>query len=178
MTGDAPFVDDLRRKLVRGIERDARRRRRSARAVAVAGSVALAAAVPLGLGARSPDRALAISRSAGIIELRIADASAGAAQMTRELRAAGIDGEVRVVPVEPALVGRWAAVAEVARLRGREETVRLDRVETSPSRVRIPVAQVRESTGRFVFFAGRAPRAGEAPAIEDGRVPPDLIKSR
>ena len=176
MTGTVPFVEDLRRGLVRGIERDARRRRRIARSAAVACAVALAVALPLGLADRSPDRALAVSRGAGTIELRIADASAGAEQMTRELRAAGIDGEVRLVPVEPELVGRWAAVAEVAGRNTPAETVRLNHIAIASDAVRIPVEQVRESTGRFLFLAGREPQAGEAPAITDGRVPPELVR--
>jgi len=170
-----PFVADLRHDLVRGIERDTRRRRRTARVAAGVSAAALAAALPLGLATRGPERALAITRTPTTIELRIQDASAGADQLTRELRAAGVDGEVRVVPTGPELVGRWAAVAELAGGTA-PETVRLDRIRIGSDTIAVPVEPVRESTGRLVFLAGREPRAGESPQIEDGRVPPELVR--
>jgi len=187
MTSPLPFLDDLRGALVDGIERDARRRRRLAGALPLA-AVALAA-LAAAIASRGPERALAVSRDAGTIELRIADASAGAAEMTRELRAAGIDGEVRVVPVAPELVGKWAAGVEAAKTRGADErpapapsggrgpaqTVRLDRIEHTPDVVRIPVAAVRESSGRFIFLAGRAARPGESLAVDGGRVAHEAI---
>jgi len=178
MTAPLPYVDHLRGALVQGIARHARRRRR--RLTAAAPAAAPLPGLATAVAPRAPDRALAVTRTPDTIELRIADASAGAAAMTRELRAAGIDGEVRVVPVPTALVGKWAAGVELAKQpgpapapsggRGPAETVRLDRISHTPEVVRIPVAQVRESSGRFIFLAGRAARPGEALAVERGRV--------
>jgi hypothetical protein len=175
MTTPLPFVADLRGALLDGIALDGRRRRRRL-ATALMGTVALVAVLVTDIASRETERALAVTRASGTIELRIADAAAGAREMTRDLRNAGIDGEVRVVPVEPGLVGRWAAVVEVAGSRGPHETVRLNRIDISPDAVRLSVEQVRESTGRFLFLAGRRPRSGEPPAIRNGLVPRELLR--
>lgn len=175
MTSPPAYVEDLRSALVGGIARDVRRRRRRL-AGALPAVAVVAAGLAAGLAPRGPAHALAVTRTPETIELRIADATAGPGQLTRELRAAGIDGEVRTVPVEPALVGKWAAAVEIANAPGPEETVRLDRIELSGGVVRIPVEQVRASTGRFLFLAGRAPSEGEPPAVRDGRVPPELVR--
>jgi hypothetical protein len=37
-----------------------------------------------------------------------------------------------------------------------EEVVRLDRVRYRPETLRMPIAEVSESTGYFIFYAGRA----------------------
>ena len=168
------YLEQLRGDLVAGIHHD---RRRTRRVAAAATAALLLAALPAALATRVPDRALAVTRTADTIELRIADASAGAAAMTRELHDAGVKGEVQVVPAEPGQIGRWVAVVEVARRSdGGKETVRLSRIETTPERVSIPVSQARESTGRFLFLAGRAPRPGEEPAARDGKVRRELVR--
>lgn len=50
---------------------------------------------------------------------------------------------------------------------GPEQTVRLNRVEYDRETLRIPIAELRESTGYFIFHAGRETRPGEQP-MRDG----------
>ena len=45
--------------------------------------------------------------------------------------------------------------------------MRLDSIERSRDTLRIPIATVRESTGYFVFYAGREAKPGE-PLLRDG----------
>jgi hypothetical protein len=103
-----------------------------------------------------------------MLELRIQDASASGAQLTRELHEAGIHGEVRVIPVPPEIVGTWAAIEEaskrpldLAHPDTREQVVRLDRIQYGREVLRIPVSEVRESEGHFILWAGRAAKPGE-----------------
>jgi hypothetical protein len=113
--------------------------------------------------------ALAVTRDGDTLELRIQDAGASGEELTRDLQEAGIDGEVRVIPVPPDMVGTWAAIEEASKrpfdpnhpTTGREEIVRLDRIEYGRELLRIPVAKVRESEGHFILWAGRAARPGE-----------------
>jgi hypothetical protein len=102
--------DAIRSKLVGAI---GRRRRRLRSRAAIAGGVCVAvAAVLLGGGVFTggPERVLAIDDGSEWVTVRILDGDAGAAEMTRELQDAGIDGEVRVVPSDPQFVGRWMGV--------------------------------------------------------------------
>ena len=164
-------LPELRAGLIDGVRRAHGRRRRRRRLAAASTTFGLAAlALAFVLPAGGPDRALAIEAGPEVVELRIADFRAGAQRMTRELQAAGIDGEVRLVPVKPERVGTWVIKAEVARqgavpLRGRErrpeERIRLREIELTDDVIRIPVEQVRDATGRFVFYAGRAAQPGE-----------------
>jgi hypothetical protein len=145
-----------------------RRARRSLRLLALA--VAAAAVALVALPSRSSP-ALAVERHDDVIELRIADATASPETLTRELRDAGIPGEVRVVAVPPDLVGTWAAIAESAPLDppldGKND-VRLGRVEYGRDTVRVSADAVRDADGTFTFFAGRAAREGE-PYDFDGK---------
>jgi hypothetical protein len=173
---DPPYIPDAlahahharRRALLSELrERPAPRHRRRL-ALAAAAAVALAALVPaLRDGGAAP--ALAVTRAGDTLELRIQDAAASGEELTRDLREAGIDGEVRVIPVPPEMVGTWAAIEEASKrpfdpnrpTTGREEVVRLDRIEYGRELLRIPVVQVRVSEGHFVLWAGRAARPGE-----------------
>jgi hypothetical protein len=175
-------LDALRAQMDAPSRAPARRRRpRRRAALAVAGTLAL-----LGIGAvvldgsdsgltPAPSNALAITRQAEWIELRIADNSASAEEMTRELNDAGIRGRVELVPVQTDLVGVWILTQETAGAprcipapgqRG-PERVRLNDIERIPDvyprALRIPVARVRESTGSFLFVAGRPAKPGEQP---------------
>jgi hypothetical protein len=161
----APLLLELQRQPV--VPRD----RRRLVAAAVAAVTLVAAALSVGAFTREPAPALAVERENGWIVLRIADVAAGEDALTRELREAGIDGEVRLLPVPPANVGSWAVISERAGRPGAgrvapeadasRETVRLDRVEYRRETLRIPIAEVRESTGYFVFYAGREAQPGE-----------------
>jgi hypothetical protein len=147
-----------------------RRRRAPLRALAAA---ALAAVVALTVAGITRDPALAVERQDGWLVFTIHDASAGEAELTRELREAGIRGEVRSLPVPADRAGTWAVIAEHADPNGAppprdrpvaprpESVVRLNRVVYERETLRIPIDEVRESTGYFVFYVGREARPGE-----------------
>ena len=143
-------------------------RKAPARLLAVAALSALIAVTAFAV-TRDADPALAVERHDGWLVLRIADVSAGEAELTRELRDAGIAGEVKLLPVPADLVGAWAIISEHADPPGTarslepgpRQTVRLDRVRYERETLRIPIAEVRESSGYFVFYAGREGRPGE-----------------
>jgi hypothetical protein len=171
LTDAAARVRRLRAPLLAELQRPRRAARlRPARALALA-TLALAIALAAGVLSRDPAPALAVERQDGWLVLRIADVSAGEAALTRELSDAGIPGEVRLLPVPADRVGTWAVIAEHADAPGTprslkpgpEEVVRLGRVRYERETLRIPIADVRESTGYFVFYAGRAARPGEEP---------------
>jgi hypothetical protein len=146
-----------------------RHRRRLVPLVTAATALALAAIlVPTLLdGGATP--ALAVTRNGDSLELRIQDAGASGAELTRELRDAGVDGEVRVIPVPAELVGTWVVIEEASRrppgpdssTPSVEETVRLNSIEFGREVLRLPIAQVRESSGHFILWAGREARSGE-----------------
>jgi hypothetical protein len=70
------------------------------------------------------------------------------------------------VPAE--LVGTWVVIEEASR-RPRvpdsgapvEETVRFYSIEYGREVLRLPIAQVRESSGHFILWAGRKAQPGE-----------------
>lgn len=167
-------LPELRTDLVAGVSRYHHRRRRRRLTVVATGAVgALVAVLAVALPGGGTEEALAVSRGHGVIELRIADATAGSAQMTEQLRAAGIDGEVDTVPVIPELVGTWVAAHEKPRgapqatrvpegLPALREQLRGDEIDRTDDVIRIPVDRVRGETSHyFVFYAGRAAVPGE-----------------
>jgi len=145
------------------------------RAVAVAVGLVLATVIGVSQvydGGNSP--ALAVTSGPQFIELRIADASASADEMTRDLRAAGINGEVRVIPVSTDLAGHWVMVSVGPRAGAREtgsglssarasarDVTEVNGIELNDTTLRIPVARVKASSGPFVFYAGRTTEPGE-----------------
>lgn len=187
MTPDPiPYVPQLRSQLVNGVARErARRKRRRRHVFAGAVVAALAAALVLGIatldeGDRST--ALAVTRDDRWITVEIADATAEPRRMTQELRDAGINGEVKVRPVSPSLVGRWAALEArpATPTPGREQIVsitelvdeppgptggpglppierRLFSIDFDRDKLRIPV----DFKDRVVLTAGRAPQGEE-----------------
>jgi hypothetical protein len=146
-----------------------RRRRRLVPVAAAAIALALAALlVPTLLdGGGTP--ALAVTRNGDWLELRIQDAGASGAELTRELREAGVDGEVRVIPVPAELVGTWVVIEEASKKASVpdssappvEETVRLNSIDFGREVLRLPIAHVRESSGHFILWAGREAQSGE-----------------
>jgi hypothetical protein len=109
--------------------------------------------------------ALAIERNGEWMELRIADAAAGANEMNGDLRAVGIDAEVIVIPVARARVGQWVAVAEQPTADGGRigRFSLAGRIEGFPGdvlRVHRDLGS-RPNDGHFVLYAGRAARKGE-----------------
>jgi hypothetical protein len=117
-----PALDALhrgasRRRMLMGAEL----RLPSIRLVALGLGIAIAGALLLvGVGSgggpvsEGPSRALAIDSDAGPwVEVRIQDGEAGAEEMTRELQAAGINAEVRLLPAEPEFVEHWMGFLRV-----------------------------------------------------------------
>ena len=175
LTDTAARVQRLRAPLLVELQRPrGAPRLRPARTLVVA-TLALAIALTAATVSHHPQPALAVERQDGWLVLRIADVSAGEAVLTRELRDAGIQGEVRLLPVPADQIGTWAVIAEHADAPGTppslepgpEEVVRLGRVRYERDTLRIPIAEVRESIGYFVLYAGRAARPGEQP-LRDG----------
>ena len=177
--GGAPRSPDRQVDTARRAPRARLRRRATLAAVA---ALTVAVALSATLATRPPDAALAVEHEDGWLVLRIADVSAGAEKLTQELREAGIRGEVRLLPVRAEEVGAWSIIAEhadepVAPPRPRipgpgetpdpPETVRLDRIDGDRETLRIPIAEVRESTGYFIFYAGRTAQPGEE-LLRDG----------
>jgi hypothetical protein len=171
---DADFaVARLRGPLLGELRERPRRFRRPLRIVLPA-LAALAIALVVALPRSSP--ALAVDRHDGVLELRIADATAGPEQLTEELRAAGIRGEVRLIAVPPELVGTWAAINEMASATpDGEQVTRLNRVEYGRDTLRLRAADVSDASGAFIFFAGRAARDGEAYDFDGHRFRPGFF---
>jgi hypothetical protein len=166
-------VARLRGPLLAELHERPHRRRPLRLALGAAAAAGVAAALAFAPGS-SP--ALAVERHGDVIELRIADAAAGADELTQALHDAGIRGEVRVIAVPPDLVGTWAAISESAPVEtDGEHPVRLDRIEYGSATVRVSAAAVRDSDGTFTFFAGRAARDGEAYDFDGTRFRPGLF---
>jgi hypothetical protein len=177
--GRGPFTDppaEIRDALVSGI---ARRRRRDRSRVAMVGGAALLAAAVIATATElsdgpSPALALTIESRGTWVEVEIADADAGAAQMTRELRQAGIDASVRVIPTKPHHVGEWMGFQRVGdgpKGRSADEQRRADpwrhggigaRGATLTFRRQ---ALARLQAERIVFYIGREPGEGEQPYV-------------
>ncbi len=150
------------------------RRPGGAAAAAAAAGIAAASVVAVVVGTDGSSDALAITRQATTLELRLADnPSADPQEMTRELNDAGIRGQVLVVPVAQSDAGKWVITAEVAGNRptctppdtaaSREETVRLSDIKNTGTVLSIPVTRVRESSGSFLLVVGRNAKPGEQP---------------
>ncbi|MFS8096751.1 hypothetical protein LFM09_06375 [Lentzea alba] len=111
MSDPTAFETRLRRELVDAIA--ARQRRPSWRlpalriAVVAAAASLVAGAVLAVTNLSDPAPALAVSVQDGRVVVDLRDPNASAAAMERELAAAGIDSQVRRVPVSPSLSGRW-----------------------------------------------------------------------
>jgi hypothetical protein len=172
-------VTEFRRQL-EGLPEPRRRALRLIPFAAAAVVVAVAIVALLAGSGDSTPQALAISRQADWIELRIADASASPAEMNRELEAAGIDGRIVLAPVSPERVGVWILTSQTAASpkcvvpegqtapdisRKNSSLHKIERIpNVNPKALRVPIALVRESSAagsEFLFVAGRPARAGE-----------------
>ena len=143
-----------------GVGRRSRRAPRR-RLALVAATALLALVVPLGvnlLGDRG-GRALAISDQGGTITVRLLEAGADPARVSRELRDAGIDAEVRSVPVPPGQAGTWVAALGPPEIGGR--------LEGAGAVLRLPAA----TPGRVELVIGRPARPGERYAAVARRGP-------
>lgn len=107
-----PYLEQLRGELVNGAARAHTHRARRRRAVTAAAIPVAAGALVLASGTIDGGKrssALAVTKTRHATVLRLADPGAGGGQLTRDLHAAGIDGDVRTEPVSPSLVGTWRA---------------------------------------------------------------------
>ena len=114
----------------------------------MAATALLALVVPLGvnlLGDRG-GRALAISDQGGTITVRLLEAGADPARVSRELRDAGVDAEVSSVPVPPGQAGTWVAAVGPPELGGQ--------LERAGAVLRLPAA----TPGRVELVIGRPAR--------------------
>jgi hypothetical protein len=180
---DIPYLLRLRDDLVTGIGQRQRRvsaRRRRAALVLTPAAVAGAALATSLTGGSSP--ALAIESEGDWIQVRIADIAASEAEMESELRAAGIDADLRLVPTTPEHVGQWSCVSystsagwsSTMSALGDDASVLPRPPQTPDSRQIVRLGQnvrvmpevlyiQQRSAERLELTAGRAPEAGEQP---------------
>ncbi|HEV3000839.1 MAG TPA: hypothetical protein VGW75_08900 [Solirubrobacteraceae bacterium] len=163
MTRDA--LDEVRANLLAGIaarRRRSRTLRRRAFAAVAAAAAGIALAAVLTAGDPEGGTALAIERHAQWIEVRLVDPQAPREDMASELRAAGIDAEVRLVPAGPDQVGTWIG-AEIeppnVHAPSPEDAAQVGWVRIDNRR---DVLRVRvDFEGRIVLAVGRARFPGE-----------------
>jgi hypothetical protein len=173
----------LRLALVGAISRR-RSRIRFRTSAAVATAVALVAALfGGGVFTGGPERVLAIDNGNEWLSVRILDGDAGAAEMTRELQDAGVDGEVQPVPAVADLVGHWMGIG-VPERPGKSRNPTVTTVEPGVGGVAIGldgntfVMRRDYISGlfpgkRLTFYVGRQPEAGETPL--DSPPPSDKV---
>jgi hypothetical protein len=156
MTTDA--LDELRANLIGGIATSRRRSRAvRRRALAAAATVGVAVAAMLVVWAAGQDNAaLAITRDHPWLTVRLVDANATPEEIERELRVAGIDADVRLVPTRADAVGTWLFV-EVeppnVHAPSPEDAAEVQLVEIVNGDVRIRA----DFDGRVYLTGGRAP---------------------
>ena len=150
-------------------------RRPAARAALLAVATAVAVALTGLLGGGDRGGALAVERAAGAIEVRLLDATARPADLTRELRTAGVDAVVLVAPATPAAVGTWVSVRAQRVIAPRQDSARHDPIDERPEaaaeRARLRGVAVRGDrvlipAGHphpLQLVAGVAPTAGQRP---------------
>jgi hypothetical protein len=173
----------LRRALVEAIARR-RRRIRTGIVTGCAATIAVAAALTTGLSGTQPPKALAIQTTGNWIEVRIVNAdNAEAVAMTQQLREAGLNIDVRVMPAPPSLVGDWMGIRDLddpppnfdpdaptdpapAPLLGPGE----QRMTNTLFAVRRDVVDRFEGR-HFVLYVGRATQPGERPEMLFGDGP-------
>lgn len=160
MTTADQFLERLERDLVAGIRQRAQRNKTRRRLALTATVLTVAAVLVLSgislVPGGSAGRALAITARADSVTVRVIDASADPEGMTGELRAAGIDGEVKAIPVSGSYINQWVAIYG-GPAAGQSEPFDLeDQLARHPGFLTIP----RDVKG-IVLFAGRPAKAGE-----------------
>ena len=160
MTTDA--LDELRANLLDAIatsQRRSRAVRRRALAGAVTVGVALAALL-MAWGESGDNAALAITRDAEWLTVRLVDERATPDEIERELRMAGIDADVQLVPARSDDVGKWLFV-EVeppnVHAPSPEDVAHVQLVQIVNHDVRIRA----DFDGRVYLTAGRLAKASE-----------------
>ena len=123
----------------------------------------------------------------GWLDLHLVATEAGAKEMTNELRTAGINGEVRLLPARRAEVGRYMGLERTPPLPPHYSGVRhqLDIVPHDARRLNPHGFKLALNTQAFVafgddswvFYLGRAPRPGETPQVMTDAGPEDAHKA-
>ncbi len=179
MTDHPPHLDVVRRFGSDLMTASPQRRQRRSASLAVAATTlaAIAAvAVFVGLGSGGTVQALAITRDANAIVVRLTDATAGPQQLTDELHKAGINATVLIAPAAPGRAGTWVKVAS-PRLAGPstetsahepiDDQAEADRaaqrvsgvVVVNGTQVQIPA----DFSSPLVLIVGREAKTGEKP---------------
>jgi hypothetical protein len=108
----SPFQDALREQLRAAAHRDLSCRR-GRRRLRIGAAVAAVAAAIAGVAVLVPSPAAAdveVTIRDGVVEVRLTDLDATAAEVTEAMRDAGLEAETIGTPVGPSLVGRFVAV--------------------------------------------------------------------
>lgn len=178
MTDHPPHLDVVRRFGSDLMTASPQRPARRFVSLVVAGTTlaAIAAvAVLIGLGSGGTEQALAITRDANAIVVRLTDATAGPQQLTDELHKAGINATVLIAPAAPDRAGTWVKVAS-PRLAGPDtdtsahdpidDQAEADRAAQRVSGVVVNGAQVQipaDFSSPLVLIVGREAKTGEKP---------------
>lgn len=110
------------------------------------------------------------------VSIPVAETQAGATRMTEELRAAGIDGRFRLIPVQPEEVGSWLGFARKPPFGPSAEVSgnQLDALTGDPDHPGEPSTKVLAlrpeaftafPDAHWVFYIGRPPSRGEPPLV-------------
>jgi hypothetical protein len=173
MTTVDPFLDRLGYELVGAIERRRRRALRRTAGMASATLIfgALAAALLIGLPGASPARALAITSDNSSVSVRVADATADPARMSAELSAAGVQAEVRAVPVAADDVGHWIAFGTLGAGSEPSSTMRFVRDLATQIKAHPDFLTLQKGMqATILLVVGRAASPGESDCTGTGEV--------
>jgi hypothetical protein len=122
------------------------------------------------------------------LDLRVADTEAGAEEMTRAIKAAGIDGEVLLIPAQGVDVGRYLGLVKTPPLPPHHSGAgnRVDILQHASTgnlkpkggELALRIAAFKAfGSDRWVFYLGRAPAPGEKPEVLLYNGPEDAVKA-
>ena len=122
------------------------------------------------------------------VALHISDTPAGVRQMTDRIRAAGIDGEVQMLPAQPPEVGQYMGFAKVpplpehSRATGNKLDVVLHKAGGASGDAPTDLALRRSafmafSDSRWIFYIGRKPHGAEPAQIVTPAGPQDAAQA-
>ena len=166
-------LDRIEGDLIAAVSRHRRRARQRLRALTAATGAVVLVSLVLTITGRvgtAPARALTITPGDHSLTVRVQDATARAAAMTRQLQAAGANVVVQAEPASPDAVGRWLASGTLGKASA-EQSMALVRnlakqLREHPDRVSIPT----HTPFSILLVVGREPRPGERPCTSQGGV--------
>jgi hypothetical protein len=153
-------------------------------AIAVVAGAAVLLAIVIPVVSNDPlGGALAVTRHGDTLYLRVEDASADPEAMTNDLRAAGLDAKVELIPVGPSSVGFWVDVVNDSTTGSNDPRIVDLLRQLSPEEYEgtdqagIPRARVLEVpadfSSRITLRVGRAAKDGEMWLMAHERDVPD-----